>query len=449
MLENDPKQIAKRISDLADEIITYKKNKLLILEGLNNLEKDLGKKKISKEDYDKSVQKYLQGKSKDEVIKSHDNYINQLFDSINTESDKVLMIFNLCEIEPAKKKQDKVSKDNLLRLSHKTKQLFMKQVNIDKYFLRLYLRRKKDKEVKDIRVEYQLYEQKAFGRFANRLFGSLSQKLISSSPKIFKSLFQSLRMSGLKILSKTYVSMIFLISLLAFMLVSPLAALFFHHPVFTIQLSRGILLGLLASGIAAAIAFFYPNSLAKQKSTAIKNDLPFMIIHMAAVAGSGAKPISMFKTILFSGEYPALRGEVKKIVNYVTLFGYNLSTALKAVAKTTASIRFKDMLDSIIANIESGGDMKDFLEAMADEAMTTYRLERKMAVQSIATYSDIYTAVLIAAPLLFFVTLAIIQTLGGTIAGLSVGTIAKVGTYGVIPALNLGFLVFLNMVAPK
>ena len=82
---------------------------------------------------------------------------------------------------------------------------------------------------------------------------------------------------------------------------------------------------------------------------------------MGAIAGSGASPISIFNLILNSGEYKGLEGEIRKIVNYVNLFGYDLSTALKAVSLTTPSQEFKDLLTGIIASTETGGDLKSYL----------------------------------------------------------------------------------------
>ena len=195
--------------------------------------------------------------------------------------------------------------------------------------------------------------------------------------------------------------------------------------------------------------YFYPTLAAKNRERAIKNDLPFVIIHMAAVAGSGAQPIAMFNLVLDSEEYVGLKDEIKKIVNYVNLFGYDISTALKVVSATTPSDRFKSLLTGIISNIESGSDLKNYLDAKATEALNTYKLERKKYTSTLSTYSDIYTGVFIAAPLLFIVTLVIINILGGKIGGIDVGVLAAIGTYGFIPFLILMFLLFLNVIQPK
>ncbi|MDD4878158.1 MAG: type II secretion system F family protein [Candidatus Nanoarchaeia archaeon] len=334
-------------------------------------------------------------------------------------------------------------------LSIAQKSRYLEETNLTRDMLKDFAEKKKKRIVSADRVAYTLYSTNEYGKFANRFFEPLTIKLTSMFGKELQNFYKDLRASGIKVLSKTYISMIFLSSVIAFLAVTLLASVFYSAPNIIIQVLRGIFIGIIGAGITAVVMYFYPSSIAKTKETAIKADLPFVIINMAAVAGSGAKPISIFKTILSSDEYPGLRDEIKKIVNYVNLFGYDLSTALRAVARDTPALRFKDLLDGIVNTISSGGDLKEYLNSMADEALTTYKLERQKAVEQVGTYSDIYTTICIAAPLLFFVTLAIIQTMGGEIGGVSVASIATIGTYGVIPLLNVGFIVFMSAVQPK
>ena len=166
---------------------------------------------------------------------------------------------------------------------------------------------------------------------------------------------------------------------------------------------------------------------------------------MSAVAGSGANPMSIFELIADSDEYPELKKEIKKILNYVNLFGYNLTNALKNVAATTPSPEFKELLNGMISTIETGGDLRSYLKEKSYDALNTYRFDRKKQVEALATYSEVYTAILIASPLLLLVTLAIINSIGGNLGGLSVVTIAWISILGVLPLLNIGFMVFVNI----
>ena len=99
----------------------------------------------------------------------------------------------------------------------------------------------------------------------------------------------------------------------------------------------------------------------------------------------------------------------------------------------------------MISTIETGGDLRSYLKEKSYDALNTYRLDRKKQVEALATYSEVYTAILIASPLLLLVTLAIINSIGGNLGGLSVVTIAWISILGVLPLLNIGFMVFVNI----
>src|SRR3989344_9630557 len=196
--------------------------------------------------------------------------------------------------------------------------------------------------------------------------------------------------------------------------------------------------------------YFYPQAIISSRSRAMKNEIPFALIHMSSVAGSGAKLTEMFTMILESKEYPSLSGEMKRIINYVNLFGYNMTTAIKAVAKDTPSDELRDTLNGMASTIETGGDIKEYLKSKAEDALTDYKLRRRRYISTVETYSEIYTAVLIVAPLLLIVILTIIAGIGeAEIAGISIDLMQKIGTFMVLPLLNIFFIIFIKMVQPE
>ncbi len=336
------------------------------------------------------------------------------------------------------KKRKKVSKKKLID-----------ELHIDEEALaRLY--KKKKKKGDDLDVAFTVYVPSAFGAVANRTFGGYAQHLTKKGAT-FEALADNVKVSGLNILSRTYVSMVLFGALLGAIGAGLLALVVMGAlGVPPLMLIVGTVAAIIAGGgLVFGVMYAYPASESSRKSKAIKKDLPFAIIHMAAVAGSGAQPLAMFKLLLRSDEYKGLESEIKKIVNYVNLFGYDLSTALKNVSLRTPSKEWKELLNGIAATIESGGSLKAYLKSIADDTMATYRLERKKYVETLATYSDIYTGVLIAAPLLFMVALTIINMMGGTIAGISIATLAWGGTFVVLPVVNVLFYLFLNITQPE
>ncbi|MFA5175736.1 MAG: type II secretion system F family protein [Candidatus Nanoarchaeia archaeon] len=292
-------------------------------------------------------------------------------------------------------------------------------------------------------VPYTLYKPNQFAKISNRFVEPITLLLLRKFPELFKPLFNSLKLIRLNMLSESYVSIMIFSSILAFFVGTILFSIILKN------ILNGLGLGVLSLFFTVILFFFYPKSNINSRRKKIKSELPFAIIHMAAIAGSGTPPINIFSLLIQSKEYPELETEFKKIMNHINIFGYDLSTALKSVASTCPSPEFGELLNGIVSTVNSGGDLKTYLETKAQDALSTYKLERQKYVESIATYSDIYTGILIAAPLLFITTLAIINVIGGAVGGLTATVIAQYGTFLVLPILNVGFIAFLNLTATE
>jgi len=305
---------------------------------------------------------------------------------------------------------------------------------------KLRLKGKGPKEIK--KVDYTIYKPNEWGAISNRYMKKYADQLIKKYPGLFAPLFTQFQRVDLPIISRSYVSMMMFFSILIFP--AALITFFVLNLAFQFSFILVIVLALLMPPITLVAFYFYPGSLTGDRQKAIRNDLPFALIHMSAVAGSGANPISIFELLVDSDEYPELKKEVKKILNYVNLFGYNLSNALRNIAETTPSPEFKELLNGMVSTVETGGDLKGYLKEKAEDSLNTYRLDRKKEVEALSTFSEVYTAILIAAPLLLVITLAIMNTIGGEIAGFSIDFIAQVGILGALPVLNIGFMAFLN-----
>ncbi len=332
-------------------------------------------------------------------------------------------------------------------LTKDQKKRYIKEVNIDyeeiKEFIKLQKSKEKSAKTRLEKKDYVIYNPSSTGKIANKFMKKYADNLVTKYPNFFEPMFRNFKMVEMELLSRSYVSMMLFFTILSF----PLIFLFFLALNFAFNLSIPLILLISFFGMIFTFTgfYFYPASLIGGKNKRIRLEYPFALVHMSAVAGSGAKPVSIFELIADSDDYPELKKEVKKIMNYVNLFGYNLTNALRNVASTTPNPEFKELLNGMISTIETGGDLKAYLKEKAEDALNDYRLDRKKQVEALATYSEIYTAILIASPLLLLVTLAIINSIGGGFGGFSVATIAWVGILGVLPLLNIGFMIFVSI----
>ena len=307
--------------------------------------------------------------------------------------------------------------------------------------IRHYTKGKK-REIKKIPEEnYSLYQSNQYSKIANMFLEKLTYKIIKKYK--FQSLGKALELADIKLLFRTYVAMMFFSTLLA------LPFFFLMTFLFTSNLVLSISSAFLGALITYALIYAYPYSLINQRKRIIKTDLVFATVHMAAIAGSGAPPIKIFTLLLESKDYKGLDSELKKILNYINLFGYNLSTALRSVASSTPSYELKELLNGMVSTIETGGDLKKYLKDKADDSLITYRLDQQKYVATLSTYSDVYTGILVTAPLLFLVTLAILDKISPSLGGISIGVIAALGTYVLLPVINIAFIIFLNITQPE
>ena len=348
------------------------------------------------------------------------------------------------KVDTKKVESKEISSERFRVLSNTQKEQFIQDLNIDydqlDDFVKEQTKKQKTKGLK--KEDYSIYAPNQWGETANKYAKAYADLLVERYPNFFKPMFTSFERVQMPFLSRTYISLMLFFSVLSF----PLAAVLFFLLNLTFQFSL-ILVGfivLISPLITFAGFYFYPASLEGGRERQIRQELPFALVHMSAVAGSGAQPLSIFELLVNSKEYPELKKEIRKVMNYVNLFGYNLTNALRNVAKSTPSKELKELFNGMISTIDTGGDLRGYLKEKADDELNSYKLDRRKKVEALATYSEIYTAILIAAPLLLVISLAIMNNVGGNIGGMNISTIAYSAIGVALPVLNIGFMLFLT-----
>ncbi len=397
---------------------------------------------------DKKRKKLLEGRDEKYWEKYYGKKIYELLNQIEDLNKQIAE--SLVDKKSKNGEAELSSSGSYSKISKKTKKQYLRELNLEDYELKEALKGKEE-AVSAHDIGYTVYETTKYGKTANYFCEGLILYLSKKFPKFYDYEHTILKSSDIKVLSKTYMSIVIFSGILTFL------SILFGVTVFSlvmkasvvISIIRGISFAFLAGVLMSLFLYFYPAVVIGNRNKAIKNDLPFAIIHMAAVAGSGAQPISMFNSVLSAGEFKGLESEIRKVVNYVNLFGYSLTTALRSVSVTTPSRDFKELLTGIVATVETGGNLKEYLKGKAEDSLNTYKLDRQKYTEVLATYSDIYTGVLIAAPLLFIVTLAIVNVIGGSFGALDAETIAMIGTFGVIPFLNVAYAIFISIIQPE
>lgn len=346
-----------------------------------------------------------------------------------------------------------------ITLDKKDQMKYMKELQITKRALIEIKKKTKEEKVKEIEV---FKKPNQIAAAASKMFGKFSSNLTKQGA--FRAVNMSLRKANMPYLLSTYLSLTFFFTFVIFA-VTLVAAILFSFikvgyvagnmfPVFSMN-TEDLLLRLLKNlvypfvlGILTFMCFIvYPLGEASSIKGRVENELPFVILHMSSVAGSGVEPSRIFRIIALSKEYPVIGKEVRKIVNQINLYGYDLITALRNTAKTTSNEKLATLFNGLATNLASGGDLSNFLDKKASDTLLDYKLSRKKYSAMAETSMDLYIGVLIAAPLIFMILLIMINAIGIGVGGMGMGTLSVLIIGGTV-LLNIGFLIFLKLRQP-
>lgn len=327
-------------------------------------------------------------------------------------------------------------------ISKESKAQFLHDLGISAKELKKIKKRISEKEEKPV-VEEIFVKPSFLAALSNKIFYNTSSKLAKKGA--FKSIEKDLRKANLPYTLSSYISMMLFMTLFAF-IVTFILALLLATSIATAFRNVGI--ALVLTIIIFLLTLNWPASTASGNRRKIEAEMPFAISHMSAIASSKVEPSKIFSIMAFTKEYPAFSAEMRKIVNQINVYGYDLTTALKNVAKQTPSRKLAELLNGISTTITTGGDLTMYLNEKAKSSLTDYRLSHERYSTVIGMYSDIYTALLIAAPLIFMLLLAIMSIIGTSFIGMPAETLANFGI-GIIAVLNILFLIFLQLTQPE
>lgn len=341
----------------------------------------------------------------------------------------------------------------IVHLQSKDKERFIKELSINTNLIKKL--KKRDVQEKNTYEEFKA--ARGYLKLSNKLFFNTSRELIKKG--YFTPLNNEIKKANLDLLFETYVAMMIFTTFLSIGIgfLVMLLLLFFDLSIswpylsvyggsFLSRLIEVIWIPIVAPIATFIVLYFYPSTERSVLEKHIDLELPFAVIHMSAISGSGISPSEIFKIIGLSKEYPFLRREIRKVLNQTNIYGYDLVTALNNVSKSTPSQRLAELFNGMATTINSGGNLSEFFDKRAETLLAKYRTEREKFNHTAETFMDIYISVVIATPMILMLLLVMIQ-MTGINTGFSTNMIAFI-IIAVVALINVLFLGFLQVKQP-
>ena len=316
------------------------------------------------------------------------------------------------------------------------------------------LKKKRKEKEKEKKEKKNKKESSFYTKISSRLFSKISLKLLTKDS--FAKMEEGLIKANLNYTPVGYVSIILMTTFLSFFLAGFLFFffLFFNFtatlPIVSraqetidVRFLKTFWILIVVPVATFILMYLYPSLEQKSAETAIDTELPFATISMSAIAGSMMNPTKIFKILISTNEYPALKKEFTKMLNEINLYGYDLVSALKNTAKNSPSKKLSELLSGLGTTITSGGDLSGFFEERAETLLFNYRIAQERDSKTAETFMDIYISLLIAAPMILMLLLIIMKLsgLGITMSFLTISFLISL----VVTIVNIIFLAFLHL----
>ena len=351
--------------------------------------------------------------------------------------------------------QHEEGKEIALVISIKDKNRFLKNLSQSRFSIK----KLKDKyAVEKKQIAYK--KSNSYARTSNKFFRKFSNELVAKG--YFRKLNRSLRKINSKYVVSTYISMLLLASFLVMLgslflfIILLFIDISFLYPFISIveepiylRMIKFFWIVPILPIICAILFYILPSAEAKNLGKKIDQELPFVTIHMSAIASSGVEPISIFRIILKGEDYKYTNIEFKKLMNLINFHGESTANALRKISTSTSSLKLKSLLNGLAVTITSGGELGEFLNQHAETMLFDYKLERERNNKISETFMDIYISVAIAAPMILLMIFVIIGSTGliGNLFNLSTDVLSILLILSIV-VLNIFFLLFLRIKQP-
>jgi len=285
-----------------------------------------------------------------------------------------------------------------------------------------------------------------YQRLSYKIFGKLASK--SSQIEYIK---RGLERAYMEIRPEAYIAYAWMNGVMGAAAGIAIIAIYFMLPSFGISLPSKLLaivvpMPILLAAMVYFMTLMIPETRANSRKKDIENKLPYALNFIAALSTAGIMPALIFKTLGEQKVYGEVSKEAAWIYRDISIFSIDIITALRNAVRRTPSIRFQEFLQGAITTITSGGNLKNYFLAKADEYMRENRRIQKEFLNTLGVLAESYVTVVVAAPLFLIIILSVMTLIGGTSNSV---LILYLIAFVMLPLSHLGFAIIINYMAPE
>lgn len=232
-----------------------------------------------------------------------------------------------------------------------------------------------------------------------------------------------------------------------------LAAFLLHTTILRYPLPFSViltsLLVLIYSLLFLAFALYYPVYRRHAKGLKIDSRIPYTISYFAALAAAGMGIENLVERVAEVEDVKEIAREFTLFLTDIKVLGFDVLTALERRAKMSPSIVLSLFFTGLRDTYITVGNLYEYASFMARRLLELKRYTLRSVLNSVSMIAEAYVTLMVAAPLMFVIMLAIMGMLGGTVAGLPPQLIILVLLMVGIPTSAIAVLLMLDGVLAR
>ncbi len=212
---------------------------------------------------------------------------------------------------------------------------------------------------------------------------------------------------------------------------------------YIVAVSFPIFCVLFISPIVGALYYILPQYKSSRRGSNINATLPSAVTFMYALSRGG---MNMNQVMRMVAENDAIYGDVSKefgtIIQDMEYFSRDSLSALRRAGKRSPSQKFSDLMDDMVATLDSGAKIERFLEKKSDDLIIEAEREQKNFIEQLSLLGEVYVTAFVAGPLFMIIITVIMALMGGAEPTQLDGIV-----YMLLPFMNVGYFFLINVIA--
>lgn len=263
----------------------------------------------------------------------------------------------------------------------------------------------------------------------------------------FEGLRPQLNKAGIEVSLPEYVSMMLFSSIVSGVVGTVFLSIMFMMSSGVAGLIMGFAFGAMMGAGALVTFYILPSIKISNRASKIEDTLPFAVMYLSTLAGTGTSVTEMFRNLSSSDEYDELANEAEKIYRDIDSFGMDVGEALTHGAERSPSDDLEELLWGMNHVITTGGSLREFLDQRASSLMEDYQRRIDEFSEQLSLLVEMYIILVIVGSIIFTSMSVVVSAFGGIDPGLVI-LVQALSVFIGLPFISLGFIILVDGISP-